>query len=58
MIVEAVGVSASSLKPENKELSQRREKAMSDAILLASEQGITDSKEIHKLMIQAYREVK
>lgn len=57
-IVQAVGVSASSLKSENKSLSKLREKAMSDAVLAASEQGITDPKEIQKMMLEAYREVK
>jgi hypothetical protein len=57
-IVQAVGVSASSLKPGNESLSKRREQAMSDAVLAASEQGITDPEEIKKMMIQAYREVK
>jgi hypothetical protein len=58
MIVEAVGISASSLKPGDKSLSERRQKAMSDAALAASEQGIIDPEEVKKMMIEAYREIK
>jgi hypothetical protein len=56
-IVPAVGIAASSLDPTKKSLSKLREKAMSDAVLKASEQGITDPAKIKEMMLEAYRGV-
>ena len=56
-IVEAVGVSVSSLNKDKKDISKLREKAMSDAVLKASEQGITEPEKVKELMLQAYKEV-
>lgn len=52
-IVEAVAISASTLKPERKALCRLIEKAMSDAVLECSAEGIRDPMIIKTRMLEA-----
>lgn len=56
-IVEATGVSVGSLNPLRKERAKQIEEVMSQAVLEATEAGITDPIEIRKKMDEARQKV-
>lgn len=49
---------ASGIKQNAASLSERREKAMAEAIQKASRDGVTDQKEIHAAMMRAHDAIK
>lgn len=57
-IVEAVGVSANVLDPARRELAKRIEAAMSQAVLDAMAEGVTDPAQIKAWMLEARERVK
>jgi len=55
--VEAVGASSGSLKQERKPLAKKIEEAMSNAIAVSYQTGVTDPKEIKARMMAAREKV-
>jgi len=58
MIVEAVGVSVNALDPARRPLAKRIEAAMTQAVVAAQAEGVTDADELTRRMLAARARVR